>query len=96
MSDLWAYAAEKCDNDYCPYDCDRCGKAEKYSFREGIEDVLENSWFHGDDEQRQKILNISEDERFSADDVVTAIWMCSSAEYTDVYSEVERVAYECF
>lgn len=27
MSNLWAYT-ERCDGDYCPGDCDRCGKAE--------------------------------------------------------------------
>jgi hypothetical protein len=24
----WAYIPEKCDGDFCPGDCDYCGKAE--------------------------------------------------------------------
>lgn len=28
MTDLWAYTS-RCDGDYCPGDCDRCGKAEE-------------------------------------------------------------------
>lgn len=28
MSDRWAYTS-RCDGDYCPGDCDRCGKAEE-------------------------------------------------------------------
>lgn len=24
----WAYGPDKCDGDYCPGDCDECGKAE--------------------------------------------------------------------
>jgi len=26
MSDLWAYSPEKCDGDFCPMNCDICGK----------------------------------------------------------------------
>ena len=26
---LWAYLPEICDGDFCPYDCDNCGKAEE-------------------------------------------------------------------
>lgn len=25
----WAYTPEKCDGDYCPGDCDHCGKADE-------------------------------------------------------------------
>jgi hypothetical protein len=25
----WAYSPEKCDGDFCPGDCDKCGKAEE-------------------------------------------------------------------
>ena len=25
--DLWAYIPTKCDGDFCPGDCDRCGKS---------------------------------------------------------------------
>ena len=37
----WAYSPEKCDGDYCPGDCDNCGKAEeeetgKYVRREAV------------------------------------------------------------
>ena len=28
MSDLWAYNPEICDGDFCPLDCDRCGKRD--------------------------------------------------------------------
>ncbi len=28
MSDLWAYSPERCDGDFCPQDCDICGKAD--------------------------------------------------------------------
>ena len=24
----WAYSPDKCDGDFCPGDCDECGKAE--------------------------------------------------------------------
>lgn len=24
----WAYKPEKCDGDFCPGDCDHCGKAD--------------------------------------------------------------------
>lgn len=26
MSDLWSYRPEKCDGDFCPFDCDKCPK----------------------------------------------------------------------
>lgn len=32
MSDLWGYN-EKCEGDFCPYDCDKCAKAD-YSIEE--------------------------------------------------------------
>ena len=28
MSDLWAYRPEVCDGDFCPINCDICGKAD--------------------------------------------------------------------
>ena len=36
MSDLWAYDPEKCDGDFCPMNCDICGK--KYDDLEGEEE----------------------------------------------------------
>lgn len=27
MSDLWGYNPS-CDGDFCPYNCDKCGKAD--------------------------------------------------------------------
>lgn len=28
MSDLWAYYPDVCDGDFCPMNCDICGKAD--------------------------------------------------------------------
>ena len=36
MSGLWAYEPEKCDGDFCPMNCDICGK--KYDDLEGEEE----------------------------------------------------------
>ena len=27
---LWSYSPEKCEGDFCPNDCDRCGKADHF------------------------------------------------------------------
>ncbi len=37
MSDLWGYEPQKCDGDFCPYNCDKCGKADE----DGEEDEID-------------------------------------------------------
>ena len=46
MSDLWGYEPKKCDGDYCPYDCDKCGKADEYDEDDGdgAETGVEGNW----------------------------------------------------
>jgi len=85
MSDLWGYAPRKCENDFCPMNCDRCRKADYGT----MDDLFESVGFFGTDEQKQKILTVAKDSRFSDDDLAMAIWMCSSAEYEDICAEVE-------
>jgi hypothetical protein len=45
---------------------------------------MEKDWFHGTQEQREKIRDISDDPIFSTDDVIMAIWICSTISYEKI------------
>lgn len=39
--DMWAYNPDVCDGDFCPMNCDICGKAEKAAGYDDEPDDLE-------------------------------------------------------
>lgn len=41
--DIWAYDPDICDGDFCPMNCDICGKTEKVLEKEAAENEPDDS-----------------------------------------------------
>ena len=80
----YAYSPSKCDGEPCPGDCDFCALRDEPSTLDIAEEIMEKDWFHGTQDQREKIRDISEDPIFSIDDVIMAIWICSTISYEKI------------
>lgn len=87
---------------HCPSgDCGECGLSEseemyKAQFLDELEELLNEEWFKGTEEQKERIIHmaeacVEEDLEICEEELVGAIWLTANSSIEDVRKAVARI-----